>query len=152
MQENDQMPNFTLPRDGGSMVSLSDFADRTLVLFLYPKDDTPGCTLESLEFTAKLPLFEAEGAAVVGMSKNSVKDHDKFCKKHGLKVPLLSDETGELIEALGAWVEKSMYGKTYMGIERSTLLIDGSGVVHKIWRKVKVAGHVDDVLAAVKSI
>ena len=152
MQENDKMPDFTLPRDGGATVSLSDFAGKKLVLFLYPKDDTPGCTLESIEFTAKHPLFEAEGATVVGLSKDSVKDHDKFCKKHDLKVPLLSDESGELVERLGAWVEKSMYGKKFMGIERTTFLIDGDGIIRKIWRKVKVEGHVDEVLEAVKAI
>ena len=152
MQENDKMLNFTLPRDGGEMVSLSDYAGKKLVLFLYPKDDTPGCTLESIEFTTKLPFFEAEGAAVVGLSKNSVNDHDKFCKKHDLKVPLLSDEASDLVDRLGAWKEKSMYGKTFMGIERTTLLIDENGTIRKIWRKVKVKGHVDEVLVAVKSI
>ncbi len=152
MQENDKMPDFTLPRDGGEMVSLSDYAGKKLVMFLYPKDDTPDCTLESIEFTAKQPLFEAVGAAVVGLSKDSVKSHDKFCAKHDLKVPLLSDEDSDLVEKLGSWVEKNMYGKTYMGIDRSTFLIDGDGVVRKIWRKVKVDGHVDEVLAAVKAL
>lgn len=152
MQENDKMPDFTLPRDGGAMVTLSDFAGKKLVLFLYPKDDTPGCTLESIEFTAKLPLFEAEGATIVGMSKDSVSDHDKFCEKHGLGVPLLSDESGALVEQLGAWIEKTTFGNKKMGIDRTTVLIDGNGIIRKIWRKVKVDGHVDDVLSAVKSI
>ena len=152
MQENDKMPNFALPRDGGETVSLSDYEGQALVMFLYPKDDTPGCTLESIEFTAKQSLFEAAGASIVGLSKDSVESHEKFCQKHDLKVPLLSDESGELVEALGAWKEKNMYGKTFMGIERTTFLVDGTGTIRKVWRNVKVDGHVDEVLEAVRAL
>lgn len=152
MQLGEKFPNFTLPRDGGGTMSLSDFRGRKLVLFLYPKDDTPGCTLESIEFTARAADFEDAGAVVVGLSKDSADSHDKFIKKYDLGMPLLSDEDGGLLEALGCWVEKNMYGRTYMGIERTTFLIDGSGVVRQIWNKVKVKGHVDTVLEAVKSL
>lgn len=152
MQEGQNFPNFTLPRDGGETVSLSDFSDRKLVLFLYPKDDTPGCTTESIGFSGQLDAFQAAGAVVVGMSKDSIKDHDKFVKKFELTVPLLSDESGKLLESLGVWVEKKMYGRTYMGIERTTFLIDGTGVIQKVWHKVKVEGHIEDVLKAVQSL
>lgn len=152
MQEGQNFPNFTLPRDGGETVSLSDFSDRKLVLFLYPKDDTPGCTTESIGFSGQLDAFQAAGAVVVGMSKDSIKDHDKFVKKFELTVPLLSDESGKLLESLGVWVEKNMYGRTYMGIERTTFLIDGTGVIQKVWHKVKVEGHIEDVLKAVQSL
>lgn len=152
MQEGQNFPDFTLPRDGGETVSLSDFSDRKLVLFLYPKDDTPGCTTESIGFSGQLDAFQAAGAVVVGMSKDSIKDHDKFVKKFELTVPLLSDESGKLLESLGVWVEKNMYGRTYMGIERTTFLIDGTGVIQKVWHKVKVEGHIEDVLKAVQSL
>ena len=145
-------PEFTMPRDGGGAVSLADFAGRALVLYFYPKDDTSGCTKEAIGFTERLPEFEAAGAAVVGVSKDSVAKHDKFRDKHGLGVILASDEGGDVCERYGVWVEKSMYGKTYMGIERATFLIDGAGVVRQVWRKVKVPGHVDAVLAAVKGL
>lgn len=152
MQLGDQFPNFTLPRDGGGTMSLSDFRGRKLVLFLYPKDDTTGCTLESIEFTARAADFEDAGAVVVGLSKDSAASHDKFIDKYDLGMPLLSDEDGGLLETLGCWVEKNMYGRTYMGIERTTFLIDESGVIRQIWNKVKVKGHVDIVLEAVKSL
>ncbi|MBL4807666.1 MAG: peroxiredoxin [Rhodobacteraceae bacterium] len=148
----DKLPDFELPRDGGNMVKLSDFTGKTLVLFLYPKDDTSGCTKESIEFTEKKALFDAEGAVIVGLSKDSVKSHDKFVVKHDLGVMLISDESCKLVEALGAWVEKSMYGRKYMGIERTTLLVDSTGVIRNLWRKVKVPGHVDAVLEAVKTL
>lgn len=152
MLDNQKLPDFTLPRDGGSTVSLSDFAGKKLVLFLYPKDDTEGCTIESIGFSQAQGEFAAAGAEILGMSKDSVASHDKFVAKHGLTVPLLSDENGELTEALGAWVEKNNFGKKYMGIDRSTFLIDGDGIIRKSWRKVKVAGHVEEVLGAVKSL
>ena len=145
-------PDFTLPANNGQTVALSDFKGRMLVLFLYPRDDTPGCTKEAIGFTESLDAFRAAGAEVVGLSKDTVAKHDKFIAKHDLGVTLLSDEDGGLIEALGAWVEKNMYGRKSMGIERSTFLIDGDGVVRQIWRKVKVPGHVDEVLAAVRTI
>ena len=152
MQTGDQFPDFTLPRDGGNTMSLSDFAGQKLVLFLYPKDDTPGCTTESIEFTTQLSDFTVAGAAIAGLSKDSAASHDKFIKKHNLGMPLLSDETGDLLETLGCWVEKNMYGRKYMGIERTTFLIDETGVIKQIWTKVKVKGHVDEVLTAVKAL
>ena len=152
MQIGDQFPNFTLPRDGGGSISLDDFKGRKLVVFLYPKDDTPGCTLESIEFTAQFADFDKAGAAIVGLSKDSPASHDKFIKKYDLGMPLLSDEDGALVESLGCWVEKNMYGRTYMGIERTTFLVDEAGVIKQIWNKVKVKGHVDTVLEAVKAL
>jgi peroxiredoxin Q/BCP len=152
MQTGDQFPDFTLPRDGEGSMSLEDFKGQKLVLFLYPKDDTPGCTLESIEFTARADNFTAAGAIVVGLSKDSAASHDKFIKKHDLGMPLLSDETGGLLETLGCWVEKNMYGRTYMGIERTTFLIDEAGIIRQIWNKVKVKGHVETVLEAVKTL
>ncbi len=145
-------PDFNLPANGGQSVSLADLKGKTVVLFFYPKDDTSGCTKEAIGFTEKLSDFEGAGAVVLGLSKDSVKKHDKFVEKHNLGVTLLSDEGSETVEAYGSWVEKSMYGKKYMGIERSTFLIDGEGVLRQAWRKVKVPGHVDDVLAAVKAL
>jgi len=145
-------PEFSMPRDGGGAVSLADFAGRTLVLYFYPKNDTSGCTRQAIGFTERLPDFEAAGAVVLGVSKDSVAKHDKFRDKHGLGVMLASDEGGDVCERYGVWVEKSMYGKTYMGIERATFLIDGAGVVREVWRKVKVPGHVDAVLAAAQKL
>ena len=145
-------PDFTLPRDGGGEVSLSDLAGRPVVLYFYPRDDTSGCTKEAVAFTELMPEFEAAGAAVLGVSKDSVAKHDKFRDKHDLKVTLLSDDDSDVCERYGVWVEKSMYGKTYMGIERSTFLIDGAGTVREVWRKVKVPGHAEAVLEAVKAL
>ncbi len=152
MQIGDHFPDFTLPRDGGGTATLADFKGEKLVLFLYPKDDTPGCTLESIEFTAHADDFAAANTIVVGLSKDSATSHDKFIKKHNLGMPLLSDETGGLLETLGCWVEKSMYGRTYMGIERTTFLIDEAGIIRQIWNKVKVKGHVATVLEAVETL
>ncbi len=123
-----------------------------MVLYFYPKDDTPGCTLEAQEFNARLADFAAAGTTVIGLSKDSVKSHDKFCKKHGLSIILASDEAGTTCEDYGVWVEKSMYGKTYFGVERTTVLIDGAGQVAQIWNKVSVKGHADAVLAAAKAL
>jgi peroxiredoxin Q/BCP len=145
-------PDFTLPRDGGGQVTLSALRPKAVVLYFYPRDDTSGCTREALDFTAKADAFDAAGAVIVGVSKDSVASHDKFVKKHGLGVVLASDENGDVCERYGVWVEKSMYGKTYMGIERATFLIDGAGMVRQIWRKVKVNGHADDVLHAVRAL
>lgn len=152
MQVDDRFPDFTLPRNGSGSMSLADFKGQKLVLFLYPKDDTPGCTLESIDFTARASEFTAANAVVVGLSKDSTGSHDKFIEKHNLSMPLLSDETGALLEALGCWVEKNMYGRTYMGIERTTFLIDETGTIRQIWNKVKVKGHVETVLEAVKAL
>ena len=145
-------PDFTLPRDGGTDVTLSSFRPGKVVLYFYPKDDTPGCTLEAQDFTARLAEFTAANTTVIGVSKDSVKAHDKFCKKHGLGVILASDEAGHTCEDYGVWLEKSMYGKTYMGVERTTVLIDGTGKVAQVWNKVSVKGHADEVLAAAKAL
>lgn len=145
-------PDFTLPRDGGDAITLSDFRPRTVVLYFYPKDDTPGCTKEAIAFTNHMTAFEAAGAVVIGVSKDSVKKHDKFRDKHTLGVILASDAESDICERYGVWTEKSMYGKTYMGIERATFVIDGEGILREVWRKVKVPGHVETVLAAVKAL
>ena len=149
---NDTAPEFTLPRDGGSSVSLAQLAGAPVVLFFYPKDDTSGCTKESIAFSELYPQFQALGVQVFGISKDSVAKHDKFRAKHGLTVPLLSDEGTTTCEDYGVWKEKSMYGKTYMGIERTTVLIGADGKIAHIWPKVKVAGHAEAVLEAVKAL
>ncbi|MDO8983142.1 peroxiredoxin [Cypionkella sp.] len=145
-------PDFILPRDGGGNVTLSGLRPSKVVLYFYPKDDTPGCTLEAQDFNAHLADFTAAGCTVIGISKDSVKAHDKFCKKHGLSIVLASDEAGTTCEDYGVWLEKSMYGKTYMGIERTTVLIDGAGQVSQVWNKVSVKGHADAVLTAVRAL
>jgi thioredoxin-dependent peroxiredoxin len=145
-------PDFTLPRDGEQTITLSALRPGKVVVYFYPKDDTSGCTLEAQEFTARLSDFEDAGATVIGISKDSAKSHDKFCKKYGLSIVLASDEHGTTCEDYGVWAEKSMYGKTYMGIERSTFLIDGAGLVVQAWRKVSVKGHVEAVLNAVRAM
>jgi peroxiredoxin Q/BCP len=147
----DTAPDFSLPRDGGEMVNLSDFKGKKVVLYFYPKDDTPGCTKEAIGFTDMVDAFAAEDTIVLGVSKDSVKKHDKFVAKHDLKIALLSDEEGDVCERYGTWVEKSMYGKTYMGIERATYLIGADGKIAQAWRKVKVPGHVEAVLDAVRA-
>ena len=149
---NDTAPDFTLPRDGGGTVSLAGLAGAPVVLFFYPTDDTSGCTKESIAFSDIYAEFQALGAHVFGISKDSVAKHDKFRAKHGLSVPLLSDEGTTTCEDYGVWKEKSMYGKTYMGIERTTVLIGADGKIAQIWPKVKVAGHAEAVLAAVKAL
>ena len=148
----DTAPDFTLPRDGGSTVSLADLKGSPVILFFYPRDDTPGCTKESIGFSQLLSDFSSTGAQVFGVSKDSVQSHDKFVAKHELTTPLLSDEHGTVCEDYGVWKEKNMYGKKFMGIERSTFLIDANGKLRQEWRKVKVAGHADEVLEAVKSL
>jgi peroxiredoxin Q/BCP len=145
-------PEFDMPTDGGGSVSLKGLSGKTVVLYFYPKDDTPGCTNEAKDFTALAAEFEAAGAVVVGASKDTAAKHAKFRAKYGLTMPLGSDADGHVIEDYESWVEKSMYGKAYMGIDRSTFLIDGQGVIRKIWRKVKVPGHAAEVLAAVKGL
>lgn len=148
----EKAPNFSLPRDGGATVSNADFEGKALVLFFYPRDDTSGCTKESIGFSQAQAEFRAAGAEVVGVSKDSVASHDKFVTKHALTVPLISDENGTFCEDLGVWKEKSMYGKKFMGIERSTFLFDKDGKLVREWRKVKVPGHVEEVLEAVKAL
>lgn len=150
--EGAKAPAFSLAADGGGKVALKDYAGKTLILYFYPKDDTSGCTRQAIDFTAALPQFKKAGAAVLGVSKDTVAAHDKFKVKHNLKVALGSDPDGAMVQAYGVWVEKSMYGRKYMGIDRSTFVIDGSGVIRRIWRKVKVPGHIDEVLAAVREL
>lgn len=145
-------PDVSLPRDGEGTISLGDFAGKSVVLFFYPRADTSGCTKEAVAFTALKAEFEAAGAVVMGISKDPVKKLDKFRDKHALDVILLSDEDGDVCERYGVWVEKSMYGKTYMGIERSTFLIGPDGTVREVWRKVKVPGHAEAVLEAVRGL
>lgn len=151
LTEGAKAPDFELQGQDGP-IRLADYAGKPLVLYFYPKDDTSGCTREALDFTALADDFQKASAAVLGVSKDSVKSHAKFVEKHGLTVPLGSDPEGAVVERYGAWVEKSMYGRKYMGIDRSTFLIDGQGVIRRIWRKVKVPGHAEAVLKAVKEL
>lgn len=148
----DKAPSFKLATDGDKTVSLKDYAGKPLVLYFYPKDDTSGCTKEAIDFSGAATQFKKLGVPVLGVSKDSVASHDKFKKKHALAITLGSDPEGTVIDSYGSWVEKSMYGRKYMGIDRSTFLIDGKGRIVKIWRKVKVPGHVDEVLAAAKAL
>jgi len=152
LKEGDKAPDFTMPTDGGGKVSLAKLKGKPVVLYFYPKDDTSGCTAEACAFRDNHPKFGKVEAEVIGVSRDSVASHDKFKKKYDLDFTLGSDESGEVTEAYGVWVEKSMYGRQYMGIERSTYLIDGKGVIRKIWRKVKVPGHAEEVLKAVKEL
>ncbi len=145
-------PAFSLPRDGGNSVSLADFKGRKLVLFFYPKADTPGCTREAQAFSALRPAFEAAGTAIMGISADAVKAQDKFKAKYDLSIPLASDEKHQMLEAYGAWGEKSMYGKKYTGVIRTTVLIDREGRIARIWPKVSVEGHAEDVLEAAKAL
>ena len=148
ISDGDSAPDFTLPTDGGGVFSLSTHFGSPIVLFFYPKDDTSGCTKEAVGFSEQLAAFEKAGVVVAGMSPDPVKKHDKFRDKHDLKVVLISDEDKEVLSRYGVWVEKSMYGNKYMGVERTTLLIAADGTVAKAWHKVKVPGHVEAVLEA----
>lgn len=148
----DIAPDFTLPQDGGDAVRLHDLRPAPVVLFFYPRDDTSGCTKEAVAFSGLKPRFDAAGATVLGISTDSLAKHEKFRAKHALTVPLLSDSDGEVSEAYGVWTEKKMYGKTFFGIERSTVLIDGAGRISRLWRKVKVPGHAEEVLDAVHAL
>lgn len=150
--EGQTAPAFRLPRDGGDVVTLSDYAGQKLVLFFYPRADTPGCTREAIDFTRLKDAFTAAGTAVLGISADSLKAQEKFRDKHSLSIPLISDEQHEMLEAYGAWGQKSMYGKSFLGILRTTVLIGPDGKVAKIWRNVRVDGHADEVLAAARSL
>ncbi|HAE00568.1 MAG TPA: thioredoxin-dependent thiol peroxidase [Rhodospirillaceae bacterium] len=152
LEEGDVAPDFTLPTDGGDSISLSALKGKPVVLYFYPKDDTPGCTKEACGFRDAQADFSSIGATVIGVSKDSVAKHDKFKAKYELNFPLAADEDGTVCEAYGTWVEKSMYGRKYMGIDRATFLIDADGKLAKIWRKVKVPGHVEAVQAALKDL
>ena len=145
----DVAPGFTLPRDGGGEVTLKDYAGKWVVLYFYPKDDTSGCTKQAISFSEHGAAFAAKNAVVLGVSPDGVKSHDKFRDKHSLSVILLSDEEKKVLELYDVWKEKSMYGKKYMGVERTTYLISPDGKIAKVWNKVKVPGHSEDVLSAI---
>jgi peroxiredoxin Q/BCP len=149
--EGSKAPAFSLLDDAGNKVRLADFAGKSLVLYFYPKDSTPGCTQESCDFRDNLNRLKSSGAAVAGVSADSVESHRRFKEKQGLNFPLLSDPDHEALEAYGVWQEKSLYGRKFMGIVRSTFVIDGKGVIRKVFSPVKVAGHVDAVLAALRA-
>lgn len=152
LTEGQKAPAFRLPRDGGDVISLADYAGRKLVLFFYPRADTPGCTREAIDFTRLADAFAMAGTAVLGISADPLKAQEKFRDKHKLAVPLISDEKHEMLEAYGAWGEKSMYGKSFLGILRTTVLIGTDGRVAKVWRNVRVDGHADQVLDAARSL
>ena len=145
-------PSVVLPNEIGKIIDLKNFRPNPIVLFFYPRDNTSGCTKEAKDFTEKLDLFDGAKVSVFGVSKDSIESHKKFIKKHELEISLLSDKDGTVCEDFGVWKEKSMYGKTYMGIERSTFIIDGKGLIVKEWRKVKVANHVNEVLQEIEKI
>ena len=150
--EGKKAPAFSLPADDGSTVKLKDLASKKVVIYFYPKDNTPGCTTEAIAFSALKKEFDKAGTVVLGISKDSVEKHCNFRDKHDLTVRLLSDEEGKMIEAYGAWQEKSLYGRKFMGIVRSTLLLDEKGVVRRVWPKVKVKGHAEEVLEAARAL
>ena len=145
-------PDFELPRDGGGTVRLSDFRGKTVVLYFYPQDDTETCTQEAIEFSRMRPEFEREGATIIGVSPDSVGKHDKFKAKHKLTVELGADQERKAIEAYGVWAEKTMFGRKYMGVVRSTFLIAPDGTIARIWRNVRLRGHIEEVLAAVRAL
>lgn len=151
LKPGDMAPNFSLPADGSTTVQLSDYKGQKLVIFFYPKASTPGCTTEAIDFTAQLPAFEAAGCKVIGASKDSVKRQENFIAKNDLGIRLIADEEGSMLESYGVWQEKKNYGKTYMGIVRTTFLIDETGKILHVWDKVRVKGHVEAVLDAVKN-
>ena len=150
--ETEPAPDFTLPASGGRTVSLEAMRGKPFVLYFYPKADTPGCTKEAQAFQEALPELSQIGVDIIAVSKDAIKPIEKFAEKYGLTFPLASDETGVVVESYGAWVEKAMYGKKYMGIDRSTVLIDKRGNVARIWRKVKVPGHAAEVMQAAKAL
>jgi len=152
VSEGDKAPAFAMTTDGGGTVSLKDLKGQTVVLYFYPKDDTPGCTKEACAFRDSMPDFSGLDATIIGVSKDSVKRHDNFKAKYDLPFTLASDDDGAVCKAYGTWVQKKLYGREYMGIERATFLINGKGVVAKVWRRVKVAGHVEEVLESAKSL
>jgi peroxiredoxin Q/BCP len=152
VEEGSKAPDFTAATDGGGTLTLSGLLGKAVILYFYPKDDTPGCTKEACGFRDSLPDFSKAKAVVIGVSKDSTARHDKFKAKYDLPFTLVADADGTICEKYGTWIEKSLYGRKYMGIDRATFLIDKSGIVRKVWHKVKVAGHVEDVLAAARSL
>ncbi len=145
----DLAPNFKLPKDGGGEIELETLRGKNVVLYFYPKDDTSGCTNQAIQFSEKKDEFNAKNAIIIGVSKDSIKSHDKFKAKYDLKIDLLSDEELNVANSYGTWVEKSMYGRKYMGMDRSTFLIDADGKIQKIWRKVKIPGHIDEIFKSI---
>lgn len=145
-------PDFDLPRDGGGTLGLAQLSGKAVVLYFYPADDTPGCTAEAVDFNRLKPEFEKAGAVVIGLSPDSTRKHDKFKAKHGLDLDLVADEERKVIEAYGLWVEKKLYGRVYMGVERATFLIGADGRIARIWRKVRVKGHAEQVLEAARAL
>jgi peroxiredoxin Q/BCP len=152
LKEGDPAPDFDLPTDGGGRFKLSGQRGEAVVVYFYPKDDTSGCTLEAIDFSGRKAEFGRAGTTIVGLSPDSVRDHDKFKAKHNLTIMLAADEEKQTAEAYGVWMEKSMYGRKYMGVDRSTFLVDKTGAIARIWRKVKVDGHVQEVLDAAKAL
>ncbi len=152
IKEGDVAPGFKLPKDGGDEFDLADYAGKTVVLYFYPKDDTTGCTKQAQNFSENVEKFASMGAEVVGVSPDAAKSHDKFKAKHGLAITLVADPEKQAIEAYSVWAEKKMYGKAYMGVDRSTFVIGPDGRIAKVWRGVKVPGHVDEVLKAVEAL
>lgn len=152
VNEGEKAPAFSMPTDGDGTVSLKDLKGKNVVLYFYPKDSTPGCTKEACGFRDLMPDFSKVDAEIIGVSKDSIKRHDNFKAKYELPFLLASDENDDVCERYGVWVEKSMYGKKFMGIERATFLIDGKGKIRKVWRKVRVPGHVEEVLEAVQAL
>ena len=152
LEKSQPAPDFTLPSTGGADVTLSELRGQPVVIYFYPRDDTSGCTKEAIGFSERLDAFKDAGARVLGISRDTMAKHQKFAAKHDLTVELLADEDGSVTEDYGVWVEKSMYGKTSMGIERATFLVDAAGDIAQVWRKVKVPGHVDEVLDAVRAL
>lgn len=152
LSTGDRAPDFTLPRNGGGEVALSSHSGKKVVLYFYPKDNTEACTLEAIDFTALAAEFDVAETVVIGVSPDSVRKHDNFCRKHRLGIILASDEDRKVIEAYGLWVEKQMYGRRYMGVERTTFLIDREGRIAEVWRKVKVRGHAAEVLEAARAL
>jgi thioredoxin-dependent peroxiredoxin len=150
LNDGDKAPDFTLPSDSGETIKLSKLKGRPVVVYFYPKDDTPGCTTQAKDFSCLVSSFAEAGADIVAISPDSATSHQKFKAKHELTIKLAADDDKAAAEAYGVWVEKSMYGKKYMGVERTTFLVDKTGKIAKIWRKVKVPGHAEEVLAAVK--
>lgn len=152
LEEGQKAPAFKLNTDGGGEISLAKLKGKIAVIYFYPKDDTPGCTAEAIAFSSLKPEFDKSGAILIGVSKDSVQCHDKFKEKYDLQIQLASDAQGQMVADYGVWVKKINYGREYMGIDRSTFLIDAQGVVQKIWRKVKVKGHAEKVLEAVRAL
>ena len=152
LESGDSLPQFNLDANGSSRISSDDLKGQKAVIYFYPKDDTPGCTKEAIEFTKFKPAFETAGTKIVGISADPAQKHDKFIAKHDLGITLASDPELDTLKAFGVWVQKSMYGRKYFGIERTTLLINADGKIVKIWRKVRVAGHVEDVLKAAEAL